>query len=224
MVDLIPEDYRREQRLRRLLRGFACGCILLVAAIVLARVGLSHRLDVEREGLARSRAEATRVAAERAGLAELTARRQALAARLQAFDALRARTAVARLLAAIDDAIDQRVWFDEIAYSSGAAAGMTGPAPMAPGGEPPARARRTPVAGSAASLDDGALLPSGDRVDIRGHALDHAALADLIRRLRAQPGIAEVGLRDTSARTYTTVQVIDFALAVGLASEPRTKP
>jgi hypothetical protein len=51
---------------------------------------------------------------------------------------------------------------------------------------------------------------------IVGHAASHTDLATFMERLSAQPAVADLGLIDTSSRTYTSVQVIDFRLALQL--------
>lgn len=51
------------------------------------------------------------------------------------------------------------------------------------------------------------------RVDIKGHAVDHAAVTAFTRALREQPSVQDVRLVDTGLRRYTTTQVVDFTLA-----------
>jgi hypothetical protein len=66
-----------------------------------------------------------------------------------------------------------------------------------------------PVPGAATSR------PSVEqRAEIVGHATDHTRLAEFMRSLSAQPGIADVRLLDTGLRTYTNTQVIDLNLTL----------
>ena len=59
--------------------------------------------------------------------------------------------------------------------------------------------------------DAAATLPQ--RVDIKGHAVDHAAVTAFTRALREQPSVQDVRLVDTGLRRYSTTQVVDFTLA-----------
>jgi hypothetical protein len=52
------------------------------------------------------------------------------------------------------------------------------------------------------------------RAAVTGHALNHATLAEFMRKLETQPGIAELTLLDTSTRRYPHAVVIDFKLAL----------
>ena len=58
-----------------------------------------------------------------------------------------------------------------------------------------------------------AALTLPQRVDIKGHAVDHAAVTAFTRALREQPVVQEVRLVDTGLRRYSTTQVVDFTIA-----------
>jgi hypothetical protein len=59
---------------------------------------------------------------------------------------------------------------------------------------------------------------------VTGHAMNHATLADFMRRLETQPGVAQVTLLDTSARRYPTAVVIDFKLSLLVAQTAGRRP
>lgn len=53
---------------------------------------------------------------------------------------------------------------------------------------------------------------SAERIEIKGHAVEHAAVTEFARALREQPQVHEVRLVDTALRRYSTTQVVDFSI------------
>ena len=206
MVDLIPADYRRSQRVQRQLRSLGWTCLGLLVALGLGAAGLAHYLDKERAALARFKHLQAQAHAQQNRLNELKTQRDLASRHVQALDTLRGSASVGRLFSAVDAALNGRIWFQELAYSRAnetfgqpTAAGT--PATVAPNGN---RGAATPAAGA---------RPLREQADIRGVALDHAALAEFIRQLAARPGVNEVRLLDTRARNYPNLQVVDFQVA-----------
>jgi hypothetical protein len=62
------------------------------------------------------------------------------------------------------------------------------------------------------------------RVEIVGHAFNHATLAQFMRRLEGQPGIADVSLVDTRPRAYAHALVIDLKLSLLIDEKVRGRP
>lgn len=221
MVDLIPADYRRARRLQRWLRGFAFGCVVLLASMGLARVALLHASGVEREASARAQAENASGATERARIDALATRRQEAQARVRLLDGMRGAAPVGGLFTAIDEALDERVRFEELAFSreaeaqAGASAtGATAAGAAAVAGVAAVSAPATPPGGAASGTS------ARRRMEIRGRTPDHAALSSFIRRLRASPGIVEVRLLDTTMSGEADAQAVGFNLLVLLDALP----
>ena len=63
-----------------------------------------------------------------------------------------------------------------------------------------------------------------ERAAVHGLARDHAALAQFIKQLSSQPGVNEVRLLDTSARSYPNVEVVDFQLVAVLGAAAGAVP
>ncbi len=211
MVDLVPQDYRRGLRLRRWLRafGWACAGVALLAGV--ARLGLAHLVRTEQAGLATARQVEAASGAQRAKLADLQARRDAAERQVKALESLRGPAVIGELFFAIDAAATGKVWFNELSFAreeelaaakpqARAASRIVPVAPQAGAAERPWRARQ--------------------RAQIHGQALDHSTLAEFINRLGSQPGIEQVRLINTSARSYPGMQVVDFQLAALLGSPP----
>jgi hypothetical protein len=110
---------------------------------------------------------------------------------------------------ALDDALIDRIWFHEVAFSreSGAERKPEGSAPAA-GATKDGRAGARP--------DEGAVRVE-QRAEIRGMAGSHALLGEFIMRLGARPGIGQVKLVDSGAKSYPGVQVVEFRLALTLS-------
>jgi cell division protein FtsB len=213
MVDLIPQEYRRAQRVERLLRSF--GWAILGVAVVLGAAGgaLAHLIGQERTALARFKQLQAQTKAQQARLAEVTARRDAAQRQFQSLEALRGGASIARLADAVDAALSGDIWFQELAFSRGgeaierkAEAGGAGYFVVA------AKEKRPD-----ARADEEAWR-TRERAEIRGVAVNHTVLAEFIKELAAQPEVRQVRLLDTSARNYPNVQVVDFRLAALLGA------
>lgn len=213
MVDLIPAEYHRALRMQRLLRGFGCAALCLAAGMGLAGAGLAYGISGERTALARFKHMQAQAKAQQARLAEVTGRRDQAREQLRALDALRGGAAVGSLAAAVDAALIDQVWFQELTFAHGEAverkaeAGRPGEASTAANGAAMAKAGESTRFESA-------------RAEIRGIAGNHPALAEFVMRVAAQSGVAQAKLIDTSARTYPGIQVVDFRLALVLDGAP----
>jgi hypothetical protein len=61
--------------------------------------------------------------------------------------------------------------------------------------------------------------PGAARLEIRGHAADHAALGQFVQALGAQPGLAELRLTQSSLNPAVGLDVVDFELRAALGRE-----
>ena len=220
MVDLIPEDYRRSQRLRKWLRTFCWACAGVAVLIGVGRLGLAYLVRAEQARLEEARRVEAASGTQRARLAQLRARVDKAGQRLRALEILRGPAAIGELFYAVDAAMAGKVWFSEFGFAREGEIAEARPQAQQVGyfilipKEKPAGAARG-AAGTA-----GQAWRSKLRVQIRGQARDHSALAEFIQRFGGQPGIAEVRLVDTSARSYSNLKVVDFQLAAALGARP----
>jgi Tfp pilus assembly protein PilN len=219
-VDLIPADYLRAQLVRRRVRQLLLACVALAVVVGGARLALNLALSVEKENIARLQQEgqvSTRSKAEADSF-----RQQKLLAekQLAELDELRGRDRLGLLLHAIDAAYSDSIWLDELRFlrRDPVPAGNTS---SLPGGERSGIivVPRQNVPASAAAA------PAGieQRVEIVGHATNHTRLADFMRILGSQPGIAEVRLLNTGLGSYHNSPVIDLTLML-LVDDKVRKP
>jgi hypothetical protein len=200
-LDLIPQDYARRQRLRRRLRLAAALLVSAACLVVLARSALGVLLASERQQLARLEAKKLAWQQSKTKTEQYTSEALAIEKQLRALDELRGRDQLRLLLEALDSAHVDKVWFDEIRYYR---------REKAPEKAPEKAQQKAPRAEQHAG--------------VTGHATDHATLADFMRRLETQPGVAELTLLDTSARRYPNRVIIDFKLSLVVDQSVRSRP
>lgn len=186
-IDLIPREHVQQRRVRRALRQAAFAGAALLASIAAARLALGVAIAQQRPVIDQLRQDEHAASRLRARLAELSARKSAADARLAAWQRLQEPAPWRHALGRIDGAFGRGLWFDQLSllHSAPAAAGT---------GEPGA-------------------LPRHLAVQVKGHALDHAALTAFTRALSEQPGLRGVRLLDTSLRRYSMADVVDFTVA-----------
>lgn len=211
MVDLVPQDYRRTLRLRRWLRAFCWACAGVAILAGAGRLGLAQLVRAEQAGLAAARQVQAASGAQRAKLADLQARRDAAERQIKALEVLRGPAVIGELFFAVDAAASGKVWFNELSFAREEEPAETGPQARAAG-------RIVPVPPQAGAAEHS--WRARQRAQIHGQALDHSTLAEFINRLGSQPGIVQVRLVDTSARSYSGLQVVDFQLAALLGPRP----
>lgn len=204
-INLIPRDYGEARRLMRWLRNFAFALAAVAAVTAFGRGWIALRLSEARPTIEHMRQRAKLAADRQTLLAELEARRSNAEARLALLRTLRAEAPWTSIFLAIDQSYNRKLWFDELAYAR--ILEVESPPPESMSAADPAR--RAP-----------AVAPPriAHGFDIRGHALEHAALTEFMRAISEQPAVATVRLTDTGLRKYSSVEVVDFSLAATLGA------
>jgi hypothetical protein len=201
-MDLVPGEYRRGLALRRNLSRCIWALAVLVGLVATARGALGYLIWREKTQVAsleqRQQAD-SRTLSEAESLRQ---QRMVTQQQLDTLEQLRGSDLMERFLRSIDDAYQEHIWLDGIHFQ------------RRDNTVPPA----TAAAGEAAAGDVDVL----HEAQIVGHASSHTDLASFMEQLGAQPDVADLKLIDTSARSYTSVQVIDFRLALQLRD--RTRP
>lgn len=210
-IDLIPKQYVARRVLRRRVRQLALALLGIVMVVGAARGALLLATAHEQQQLASLRRNENDSALSRARMLELEQQKAAAESQIRSLAELRGRGRAALLLEALDAAHLNGVWLDEIRSfrvltASPAAVDATAAARPAAA----AASATPPVTAPAAS---GTIR---QRVELAGHALDHATLAAFMTRLSGNRALTEVQLLDTSARTASGEAVIDFNIALSL--------
>ncbi len=204
-IDLIPADYRLQLRLKRHGTRFLVffGCLVLVIAG--SQWGLSRSLEAERAAIQQLKTGEMDLLQQKTRLEELRSEKADLTNRLQVLKALRGGPPAERIFVQIDRAIGREVWFTELKFIREGQVQEVEPQSGTPG--------YFVIVSKDRNRDRSESWQTKTRIEIRGQALTHSALAEFVRRLQVQPGIADVYLLNTGSRSYTTSQVIDYQLA-----------
>jgi Tfp pilus assembly protein PilN len=220
-IDLIPAGYSKAQLVRRRVRLLLIACVAVVVVVGAARLALNLVMSSEKLSIARLEKEgqiSTRSKAEADNY-----RQQMLLAEKQLAELhdLRGRDRLRLLLQAIDAAYSDSIWLDELRFF------RRDPVPagnlsLLPGG---ARSDIVVVPRQTVPVSGAAAPPAGieQRVEIIGHATNHTRLAEFMRSLSGQPGIADVRLLDTGLGNYSNNPVIDLTLML-LVDDKVRKP
>lgn len=210
--DLIPREYARSQALRRQLKWFAVALVAILCLAALTRLGLALVIGTETATVARLRKDGEIAAQSRAQAEAYLQQKRTVEQQLKALDDLRGRDRLRLFLAAVDAAYLNGIWFDAIRYYRSDTL-PTGNLDALPGG---ARAGIIVVPKENLPVPGAPPRPPGieQHVELVGHALNHSLVAEFMRALARQPGIADVRLLDTGLRSYTSALVIDFKLAL----------
>lgn len=207
-INLIPAAYLKREIVGRQVKRLLIALVAVAGLVIAARVALSHAIVSETATVARL-AKAEEIYSQTEAKADgYRQQREIGEKRLSYLDELRGRDRLKILLQALDTAYSPSIWLDDLRFLRRE---NLPTATLNPGGGNPATT--VPVAPNVAGA--AASRPSVEqRVEIVGHAVDHTQLAEFMRRLSAQPGIADVRLLDTGLRTYANTQVIDLSLTL----------
>jgi Tfp pilus assembly protein PilN len=201
-------------------RQLLFACVAIAVVVGAARLALNLVMSSEKVSITRLEADgavATRTRAEADNF-----RQQKLLAekQLAELDELRGRDRLRLLLQAIDSAYTDSIWLDELRFfrRDPVPGGTTSPLPG--GGR-----SGIIVVPNKPNVPASAAAPTGteQRVEIVGHATSHTRLAEFMRSLGGQPGIAEVRLRDTALGSYRNSPVVNLTLLL-LVDDKHGKP
>lgn len=198
-IDLIPTDYRA--RLWRLawLKGCA-GTLGAMLTVTLAAYLVLMVLEQVASGeLSTLQQRRDITAQQQTFIEQLTAEKQELERQWRLLSELKRGTDSERIFGAIDRAfVDHDIWFDKWEFN------REGSPPQSTGAQP--RNSRKGSSSGGGGIET--------HMSIGGDAMDHVALSNFVRRLLAQPEIADVKVRRTSTEQIRGVNVIAFDLTV----------
>ena len=209
-VDMIPRSYREARRARRMLAryGAALVGIVLVGA---GTSGVLHwRLSAELPKLDQLRDSTARVEAARTKLVSAQARKTVLEDDAAAMAALRGVGTIAAMADALDASLNAKVWLDKLVFSrTQEKLAEPVPAPL------PGTVVRARTAPDTAESQAWRLV---DHVEMRGNALDHAALTAFLTQASLQPAMNKVRFLESSVATGDDGQLVAFSSAGPLSS------
>ncbi|MEE9254444.1 MAG: hypothetical protein V3U43_05890 [Pseudomonadales bacterium] len=205
-IDLIPSDYRA--RLWRLswLKGCATALGGIVVTTLLAYLALEVLEQVAAMELSALQQHRDITSQQQTLIDQLTQEKLELERQWRLLNDLKRGTDAEGIFRAIDTAFtDDSIWFDKWEFNR---SGVT------VRNADQKRARHAVAISSAPGAADGAMRLIETHMTISGDALDHVALANFVRRLLAQPQIADVKVRRTSRRQIRELNVVAFDLSL----------
>lgn len=205
-MDMIPRSYREALRVRRTLFAYGAALAVVLAGGAAAAGWLHWRLAAEGSRLDALRAASASAESIRGRISAARQHRQALVQASEALAALRASGTVARLSDSLDGALNERVWFTQLRFSrSHELLPAAPPGPLAHG------TLLTRGAGAANGAVEYWRL--GSNVEIAGQASDHAALAQFLGALGADPALAGVRFLNSTAGSGEDGAALSFSVA-----------
>ena len=204
-MDLVPGEFRRDLTLRRNLVRCIWALVLLLGLLASARATLGYIIWREKAQVVSLEQRQQSIFQAQTETESLRQQRLVTQQQLATLDLLQGNDLVERFLQSLDDAYQEHIWLDNIDFQRRENTGA------------PENAA-TEISGGAQSIPDADAVNVLHAAQIVGHATSHTDLAKFMESLGAQPTVADLRLIDTSARAYTSVQVIDFRLALQLRS------
>lgn len=208
-IELIPADYANLALVRRRMKPLLMALIALALVVGLARLALTLLVSFENANIAQLQKEGQISARTKAEADNFRQQKQLAERQLAELDELRGRDRLGLLLRAIDAAYSDNLWFEQLRFFRRDL--PTGDLSSLPGG---GRSGIIVVPKANIPAPGAAPVPAGveQRAEIVGHAANHTKLAEFMRGLGSQPGIAEVRLVDTGLGSYANMPVIDLTL------------
>jgi cell division protein FtsB len=206
-LDLIPASYKERLKIKRWCRqfGLAFASVLIIVfglrfAIISKTMALNSRIAVLQK-------EKQTSIEQQQKYNELVANEVKLRKQLEILNGLRGGPSAKQILLAIDRVMQKDVWFTQWSFIRAGEITQVQPATVQTGYFIiiPQETNATPNQ-QAWKLDT--------HMEISGQALDHSSLSGFISNLIKQPEISDVKVINTSLRSYTSSQVVEFKLVV----------
>lgn len=204
-MNLIPDDYRQGIGLRRKVRNFIVACIVVLCGMGATKALFTYLIWRENVQVVRLEQQEQASQQTKNKTEEFHQQKQVTEQQLAALDELRGNDRVTLFLHAIDNAYSEGVWFDSLRFMRRSSTGTLNNVPGA-------------TNSGIIVVPNGAETPQSLEIEhsaeILGHAINHSILAEFMRKLGTEPSVADLRLIDTGTRNYTTMQVVDFNLAL----------
>jgi hypothetical protein len=206
-LDLIPAAYRERIRIQRWLKYFAA----ISAAILIIIIGLKIKIDRQLTGLNSEikilHKDKQLNIQQQQKFNDLQNQEKSLAARLKILDGLRGGPPVRQILLAVDRIMNNDIWFTQWKFIRSNEITEIKPETVQTG-----YFIIIPEDLNQTNKKQAWKLES--HMEITGQAINHSILANFVRQLIDQPEVTDVKLINTSLRTSSDVQVVDFKMAV----------
>lgn len=206
-LDLIPASYRERLKIKRWCHQFVlvlAGLLIVVFSLKFAILNKTTALNSKIEVLQKDK-QASIVQQQKYN--ELVAQEVKLNNQLEVLNGLRGGPSARQILLAVDRVMQSDIWFTQWSFIRAGEITQVQPATVQTG-----YIILLPQDANASPNQQSWKLDT--HMEISGQALDHSSLSSFISNLIRQPEINDVKVINTSLRSYTSSQVVEFRLVV----------
>ncbi len=207
-VDLIPQDYRQQRILCRILQRFTVLLICLLLVIGGLRFWVGQLVSRERQLITQLEAGEVVILNRRKQYEELKGKRADLIKRQKVLDVLRGGPPAERMFVVIDKSINDSTWITSLKFARGDEESSKKPTTRNVG--------YFIVVSDQGEDSDAPGIRSHLYMDMQGQVYSHSALAGFVSNLLSQPEVNDVKVVRTSSREYSQGRVIDYTLDIAI--------
>ena len=204
-VDLIPDDYHQAANLKRFSKKIFFVFAIIMLLVALGKGLLSFLVAMENKRTMTLETSEVLIVEQRNLLEKLRTQKTDLQQRLTLLNSLRGGPQAEKMFRIIDRVVNQSVWFTSLRFK------RTGEDLQAL-----SKNRNTGYIRVVQQTDNRQRgeLQGQMQMEINGQALNHSALADLVKKLLNQPEVQDVHILNTSTLQYTSGQITAYKLMV----------
>lgn len=206
-LDLIPASYRERLKIKRWCRQFMIAFVSVLVLLFGLKFAIISKTSVLTSRIEILQKEKQTSIEQQQKYNELVSHEVKLRNQLEILNGLRGGPSAKQILLAVDRVMQNDVWFTQWSFIRAGQITQVQPATVQTGYFIiiPQEANASPNQ-QAWKLDT--------HMEISGQALDHSSLSGFISNLIKQPEISDVKVINTSLRSYTSSQVIEFKIVV----------
>jgi cell division protein FtsB len=206
-LDLIPASYKERLKIKRWCREFGLAFVSVLIIVFGLRFAIISKTMALNSRVAVLQKEKQTSIEQQQKYNELVANEVKLRKQLEILNGLRGGPSAKQILLAVDRVMQKDVWFTQWSFIRAGQITQVPPTTVQTGYFIiiPQETNTTPNQ-QAWKLDT--------HMEISGQALDHSSLSGFISNLIKQPEISDVKVINTSLRSYTSSQVVEFKLVV----------
>jgi hypothetical protein len=205
-LDLIPASYKERLKIKRWCQQFGLGFVSVLVIVFGLSFAITNRTMALNTRIEILQREKETTIEQQQKYNELVAKEVRLRKQLEILNGLRGGPSAKQILMAVDRVMRNDVWFTQWSFIRAGQITQVQPATVQTGYFIIIPQEATTPTQQAWRLDT--------HMEISGQALDHSSLSDFISNLIKQPEITDVKVINTSLRSYTSSQIVEFKLVV----------
>ncbi len=211
-LDLIPAAYRQRTKIKCWLKYFIAILIVVLLIIIGFKIKIDQELTELKSDIQILQKDKQLNIQQQQEFNALQSHEKSLTARLKILDGLRGGPPARQIFLAIDRIINSDIWFTQWRFTRSNEVTEVKPETVQTG-----YFIIIPEELNHSNKKQAWKLES--HMEITGQAFNHSILANFVGKLINQPEVTDVKLINTSLRTYSNIQVVEFKMAVIVNNE-----